>query len=509
MRHVQPFLLIVLFVSSTADGGDGSSADVANAIDQRLAQFWTDSGITPAPVVDDAGFLRRVSLDLIGRIPTLAEYDFFVAADKPTRRTALIRRLLDSPEFAVHFARVLDGIIQDSRAGDAQFLTWLETALRERHPWDAMFRQMLIGPWDSDDSKASIRFLDRRTKDLDALTVDSTRAFFGVDISCARCHDHPLVEDWKQTHYYGMQAFFNRTTGGKGKISTKKDGEVTFVGHDGKEQTAQPMFLSGDFFKPLATSTVGDATQETKDVSVPIRREQLVTMALAEQTFFRRAFVNRVWHWFFGRGLVDPVDQLHSRNVPSVPGLLEWLADDFAASGYDIHRLIESIVLTEAWQRDSRWLSAESEPEARTFAVARLRPLTRQQLAESLLLAVGAPVTNGESELTESSLDWRRQLAEQAKPLVAAFDPKRAGFESSSGEALFLANSDEIQNLIEPDASQNADTFVTRAIRRVLAREASAEEREQLLSLLAADDVVSRKAIIWALAGSAEFRFNH
>lgn len=519
--------------------------EVAQQIDQRLAAHWAALKVTPAAASDDATFLRRVSLDLIGRIPTLDEYERFFADDEATRRTNLIRHLLDCPELAIHFARVLDGIIQDAKSGDQQFLTWLERSLNANKAWDVMFREIVLGPWKADDSKAAIRFLDRRTKDLDALTVDSARAFFGVDISCARCHDHPLVEDWKQGHYYGMQAFFNRTTGGKGKISEKKDGEVKFVGADGKELTARPMFLSGAFFEPVVLSTVTDppasakegdqpkAKPDTKtDEKEPIRREQLVALALQDDTFFRRSFVNRMWHWFFGRGPINPVDQMHSHNVPSVPGLLEWLADDFTASGYDVRRLIESIVLTQAWQRDSRWNGSAPLPDGGAFAVSQLRPLTRHQLAESLIIAVSAPVAADESsdedadkpadlsestdtESTEAAAPmpgteaWRRQLAEQAKPLLKYFDPKRSGFESSSGEALFLANSEEIQSRITAHDLYAADSFVSQVIRRVLSREPNSAELEQLRAIAQTKDAAIRKTILWALVSSAEFRFNH
>jgi len=508
-------LLCLSRIQAEEAASPSTPADVARQIDQRLSAHWTASSITPAEPADDATFLRRTSLDLIGRIPTLEEYNQFFGDVASTRRRGFVRHLLSSPEFAIHFARVLDGIIQDTRAGDDKFVTWVEQSLNTDKAWDTMFREMLLGPWKSDEAKSAIRFLDRRTKDLDALTVDSARAFFGVDISCARCHDHPLVEDWKQGHYYGMQAFFNRTTGGKGKISEKKDGEVTFVGMDGKEQTARPMFLSGAFFEPVVLSTVKDPPPESKkDVKQPTRRDQLVSLALRDDAFFRRSFVNRMWHWFFGRGLVDPVDQMHSRNTPSVPGVLEWLADDFADSGYDVRRLIESIVLTQAWQRDSRWVGDGGQPDVGAFAVARLRPLTRQQLAESLILAVAVPETSDAPESddepqTAGSEAWRRKLAERAKPLLRSFDPKRSGFESGAGEALFLANSSEIHNLITAHELYNADTFAAQAFRRVLSRDPNPAELDQLKDFIHTEDAATRKAILWALVSSAEFRFNH
>ncbi len=136
-------------------------------------------------------------------------------------------------------------MIQGSYAGNDQFVDYLRRGLRERKSWDTVFRELMLGPWDSEAMKPANRFLDKRAKNLDALTADAARAFFGVDVSCAKCHDHPLVADWTQDHFYGMASFFNRTTGGKGKVGEKNEGEVTFLAADGQAKTAKMMFLSG------------------------------------------------------------------------------------------------------------------------------------------------------------------------------------------------------------------------------------------------------------------------
>lgn len=462
-----------------------------STIDRLLAEHWQAKGITPAPAADDATLLRRVTLDLAGRVPTARELDAFAADKYP----ALVEQLVRGPEFTWYFATVLDEIIQGKAAGDEKFVGYLRTAIRDGKGWDAIFREVLVGPWDTDGRKPAVGFLDRRVKDLDALTVDTTRAFFGVDISCARCHNHPLVKDWKRDHYYGMAAFLVRTTGGKGAVSEKADGEAKFAGRDGKETVAPMMFLTGRTVVPAGPKAS--------------RREALVRAAVEEKGFLSRAFVNRVWEHFFGRGLVDPVDQMHSGNPASVPALLDRLADDFAAGGYDIPRLVTAIATSRAYRLDSRW-AGDKPPDPGHFAVARLRPLSPRQLARSLVLALGD---------FDRTPDRLALLDRRAADLVPGFDPRSAGFQSSASEALFVSNGEAVRKLVAGSALadrlaaiEDDRERVRRAVRALWARPATEAEVGELESWLKRHEGDRRAAaedLLWALAAAAEFRFNH
>src|SRR5262245_22703364 len=309
-------------------------------IDRLLTDHWRAQGITPTGPADNATQLRRATLDLAGRVPTARALDDYLT--DPEKYPARSVRLVRGPEFAWYFAAVLDEVIQGRLAGSDPFVGYLRAALRDAKGWDVVFREVLVGPWDTDARKPAVGFLDRRTKDLDALTVDTTRAFFGVDISCARCHNHPLVKDWKRDHYFGMAAFLVRTAGGKGAVTEKADGEARFAGKDGKETVAPMMFLTG--------RSIPEPPKPKEKGSKAGRREALVRTALEDRAFLSRVFVNRVWEHFFGRGLVDPVDQMHSGNLPMVPAVLDRLADDFAASGYDIRKLVTAVVLSRAYR---------------------------------------------------------------------------------------------------------------------------------------------------------------
>jgi hypothetical protein len=518
---------VTILLCARAAADELPNRAVAAEIDRRLEAHWQSRGIAPAAVSDEATVYRRLMLDLAGRIPTRGEWEAYLADKAPPeeRYQNAVRQFLDGPEFPLHFGAVLEEMLQGDSAGNAEFIDYLRRRLRERKGWDVVFRELMLGPWNADESKPATRFLEVRAKDLDKLTTDATRVFFGVDVSCARCHDHPLVDDWKQDHYYGMASFFNRTGGGKGNISETFEGDVSFKSVDGTQKTAALMFLSGR----VATEPPPEEAKKNKFS----RREQLVAIALEDKTFLSRSLVNRMWRQYFGRGLVHPVDQMHSENPPSVPGLLEYMAEDFAASGYDVQRLAGAIVSTKAYRLSTRWDSAAPLPEEGDFAVARLRLLSPRQYALSLLVATGR-AEFGEPDALQSRAERlagaagvdrvKQYLAaeDKAAPLLAQLDPGEDG-QSSAGEALYLSNNAAMQTLVaaEPGtlatrlAEMSDNTKITEAaIRHVFCRPPAEGELERLSEWLVgrshdSSQTAACEQLVWTLVTSAEFRFQH
>ncbi len=489
---------------------------LAARIDGLVEKHWQEQGVKPAALTDDPTFLRRLTLDLAGRIPTTREARNFADDRSPDKRAQAVRRLMESPEYALHLGRVLDEMIQGKFAGESEFVEFLRASVAARKPWDQLFREMMLGPWDTPERKAANRFLARRANSLDDLTTDIARVFFGVNISCAKCHDHPLVLDWKQDHYYGMASFLNRTyEGSKGKgarnteVTEKPASPVQFVTTKGERRTAKAMFLSGRIV-------------EEPDKSVAFSpRERLVQVALEEKQFFSRAIVNRLWEYLLGRGLVSPVDQMHSANPPAVPDLLEWLADDLATHGYDLDRLIAGIVSSRVYQLASTKTEAERQPPDTAFARALLRPLTPQQYALSMLLATGDGSYDQASDAAARAKRYRA-LEGQCGSLLksGSLDPRTDRFQSSTTEALFMSNHAEVQKLVMPagnnlvvDLAPIADTkqLVEAAIWAVLSRPPSAEEQAFLCKWVDGhkDRAKACSELVWALLTSAEFRFNH
>jgi len=515
------------------------AAAVAGRIDDFVERHWEQSGLQPARRCDDATFLRRATLDLLGRIPTKQESMGFLADPTCEKRSAALARLMASPEYPRHWGNVLDEFIQQRHAGDSQFVEYLRDSVAGRKPWDSLFRELLLGPWVSEAERRAERFLQRRVRSVDDLATDTARVFFGVDISCAKCHDHPLVEDWKQDHYYGMSSFFNRTyqfrspaaakkRGDPGQIAERPDGDVKFVDQNGDNRTARMMFLSGAALDdpsqhddPKTKERLEQAKRDGVYLPPPFsRREQLVNIALAERRFLSRAAVNRVWSYLLGRGLVHPVEQMHSQNLPSIPGLLEWLAEDWASHGYDLNRLLAAIVLSRPYQLASAHGEDVEAPGPEHFAVAALRPLSPQQYAASVLLATGEETPQAAD--SAAAVEWSAKLEERARALTAPLDPRSDNFQSSVGEALFMSNNSEIQALALPQAENLAARLaalpdparlVETAIWTVHGRPADAEERESLTRWVEERGPERRAeacgGLVWALVTSAEFRFNH
>lgn len=459
---------------------------ISRGLDAAIQTHWQHQHIAPAGSANASTLLRRVMLDLTGRVPNPTELQAFTLS----RYENTVADLIAGPEFAWHFGTVLDDIIQGRHAGNGPFLDYTRQAVRDRKTWDAIFREVIVGPW-TESRIGARQFLERRARDIDVLTVDTTQAFFGVDISCARCHNHPLVRDWKRGHYYGMAAFLIRTTGGKGSVGEKKEGEAMYAGKDGKVRTVGMMFLNG---REVESTKTG-------------RRSMLVDVAMDEKRFFARAFVNRVWDYFFGRGLVYPVDQMHSANPASIPAVLDTLADGFIAAGYDIHWLVSEIILSRAYRLDSRYQSGPV-PEAGHFAVTRLRPLSPRQLGRSLALVLG------DGKIDPAILD------KHAAELMPAFDPRTREFQSSTGEALFVSNSPTLRkwlvtkegNLTARLAEMRDDRrLIQTAYRTILGRLPTTDELADLTAWLG--KVTDRKAacedLVWAMIASAEFRFIH
>lgn len=501
-------LWVLLAPTVCAWGEDFKPTPTVAAVDRLLAEHWKSHGVQPAAPADDAELFRRAMLDLCGRLPTVRELGDFMADDRPDRRTRMLRRLVESDEFSLHMARVVDAWVQQRNAGDEAFVGWLRQSLDDRQGWDVMFRAMLVGPWEKDADKGAAKFLSRRVKNLDSLTADSAQAFFGVDISCARCHDHPLVDQWKQKHYYGLAAFFGRTREDKkaaGQIAEKSDGEVTYSTRAGKQETAPLTFLSGREFK--------SAPKEN-------RRERLVDSALDERAMFSRAAVNRMWAWFFGRGLVNPVDQMHAANPASVPGLLERMADDFAKNDYDLRFLAHAIVESQAYQLSSRYTGApNSTPPEDLFAAMRLRPLTREQYALSLEL-----VLRDDAFAKADDDEKRREIYVAAEKRTAAWlsqlDPAGVPHQASAAEALFLSNHPTLLKLTTPEGENLAarlvrldavDAQLDAAFTTLLGRKPTKSERRTTAAWLKEhnDPTAAVSSLLWALATSAEFRFNH
>ncbi len=509
------------------------------AIDHYVNEAMKADNVAPAPPTDDATVIRRLSFDLAGRLPTLAEVKAYVESTDPAKKSQLVDRLLASPDFPLHHRNELDGLLMGDRS-DGPFREWLLKAARENRPWDVMFRQMMLGSEENADEKPALAFLKQKAGQPDDLTNDVSRLFFGVSINCAKCHDHPLVSDWKQDHYFGFLSFFNRTYVTKKKtLAEKFSGDVKFKTTKGEEKLAKVMFLTGVAVEePKVEKTKEQLKAEDDEVKKQMNddkapappsppfspRTKLVELALQESDtpFFARSVVNRMWVRMLGRGLVEPPDQMHSGNPASHPELLDWLTRDMIAHHYDLKRVLRGIALSETYARSSQWTSSAEPPPESYFAVAKPRALTPRQYGLALVIASTNPA---QFPLDVKPEDWakrREQLEGPANSWAGQFESPNEHFQVPVDEALFFTNSKRIEDDLvrdSPDRLVGALKAMTDrrqqidlAFRTTLCRPPAEDEIaacEAYLTQRNDRPLDGIRQMVWSLLTSPELRFNY
>ena len=535
-------VLLLLATTGTARADELEPADrsIAGVVDHYVNLKLKQQNVRSAKPAEDFNFVRRVTLDLAGRIPTTAEARDYIKSTAADKKTKLIDRLLASPDFAYHQRNELDSLLMEGERNSAEWRQYLLTAVRENRSWDQLFREMMIGRDDDPAQKTALVFLTKRAKSVDDMTNDTSRIFFGVSIDCAKCHDHPLVPDWEQDHYFGLSSFFSRTyLTKKNTLAEKHSGEVKFKTTEGKEKQAKFMFLTGQTVdEPKVEKTAEQRKQEDAEVKQQMKdakapqpkspafspRAQLVTLALneSETPFFARSIVNRTWARLMDRGLYHPLDQMHSGNEASHPQLIDWLTRDLTAHSYDLKRLIRGIVLSDTYARSSRWEGEGDPPDAELFAVAQFRPLTPQQYALSLHVATANPDS---FPIDVKPVEWakrRESLENAADGFAAKIERPTEHFLVSVDEALLFSNSDHIDRDFLRNAGDkligrlNAITdrkqMIETAFWAICSRPPDAEETKSIEEYLSARQDRPEAAIqqtVWALITSPELRFNY
>jgi hypothetical protein len=525
---------------------------IPTAIDRLLADSHERMRIVPARRADDRTLLRRTTLDLAGRIPTPQEIVVYEQDSASERQSRLVDRLLAATDYAWHLRNELDAMLLSGGNSPQEWKEYLLQTSRANQPWDETFKDLITPNQEDQSKRGASHFLKSRVNDLDDLTNDTSSLLFGVSINCAKCHDHPLVEDWKQDHYYGLQAFFARTYQTKSqRLAEKPPAELTFKTTAGVEKPSRLMFLTGATVEEPSDPRTDDQKKadleevrlqrEKDDQAPPVEpafnpRAELVRLALQPEnrTFMARSIINRTWARLMGRGLVHPVDQMHSGNPSNHPELLDWLERDFIGHGFDVKRLIRGIVLSDAYARSSQWLYAEPQPSPDDFAVALVRPLTPNQLASSLLVGTSSPDRFQKAFDSGGWDELREQLEKQAAGTAKLFEYPGENFQVSVTEALLFNNAQRIENdylrisqdrlagymqesLRPHDSGEQAgdgeiDAMIKTAFDVVFARHAQEDELQAFRHYFQDRGDRSPAAVqqmLWAMITSPEFRFNY
>ncbi len=524
-------IIAILALSANAQAEE----PLHRVIDAELKAGWTKAKVAPSKLSTDAEFLRRVSLDLVGVIPDYEETIAFLDSKEADKRDKLIEKLLDDPRFARHQADVWDMVLfgRNPPGYETQrregFQTWLRSRFEKNIPYDQWAGELLRAEGTSAENGA-LYLAQWRNAPEDAIEA-VTQTFLGVQLQCARCHDHPF-EEWKQLDFYGMAAFLARldvvTVAQKGNqpifaIGERNLGEVRFTGPvkdakpGDKGQPVKPKFLLGEELpeSPLPKDFKEERFAEKKMPPKPkfSRKDALAEwVTKSDNPFFARSIANRVWAQFMGRGLVHPIDNMSASNKASHPELLDCITKELIAHKFDLKWYIRELVSSNAYQLSGK---GTGEPMPEWFQHARSRPLSAEELVESWQVATGY--------LTAEIANPKKAETDRFRPIGSGYVIQFFGnpitgtgdFQGGLREHLYL-NNGPLGSMIGgkgalaefvSDAKKPVADRVERLFLMTLNRRPAADEVKKFSAYLTEGNPASEA--VWVLITCSEFRFNH
>lgn len=493
---------------------------VVNFVDVHVLDKLRQLGVPPSPPVNDAAFLRRAMLQITGQVPTADEVEHFVSEPATDKRLRLIERLTSSGACSDFFAQKWCDILRIKRRGQADrlpatiaFHRWLRNALAENKPYDEIVRQIITASGAPAENPAAqwyheVRYLDRYVD-------DTAQVFLGVRIGCARCHNHPF-ESYTQEDYYGLAAFFARVdrTGGTG-VDERRANETIFL----KAAATVKHPVTGVHVPPHG---LGGGVVASDPLEDP-RHELVDWMREPSNPYFAPAVVNRMWGHFFGRGIVEPVDDLRVTNPASNEPLIEALANDFVNSGFNLRRLIQTICQSSTYAISStpnEWNLEDTQFNSRFYP---------QRLSAEVLLDAVDRVTSMPTAYAGLPAGTRAtQLPDEdfANSFLKLFGkpPRESACECERvaapnlGQTLFLMNDpfflgkiNANQNLADRlgKSSKSERERIEQLFLTVLSRPPTATETAAALAHVGGEKepVAAYRNLLWALMNTKEFMY--
>jgi len=543
--------LCALFTAGISSGSYTQDLVAAHRIDSSYQQIWKEKGIQPAYLSTDEEFLRRATLDITGRIPTAVQASAFLSSSEPQKRQVLIGQLLESPEFADYFASTWTALFlgyrNDRFVDRMAFQEWLQNEIRKNTGWDRIAQAIITAEGSLGDNPP-LNWYARHKLEAPNLADDTSRLFLGIQLGCARCHNHPH-DQWKLEDFYGLAAFYS---GLKREDLDRVDKQKV---RDLKRKRKQMMdeYKSEKEAKSKRPEEIKQMKEEFRDVlrltqeptdsiQAEIKGEMKVyqvkflmdpkpahfagnqRVALAEwitspqNTFFAKALVNRIWGMMMGSGFVDPVDDMGQLNAPSNPELLSFLAEDFKQHSYSIKHLVSSIANSKTYQLSSK--ARESGPPD-WYERGKVQILNADQMMNSLLTA-----TSIETALklkTQREYEERRQMIYQYHVFLFENDDSKgsAEFSGTIPQALFTLNGKLTNEAIQPHIGNTISTVMKERSKpearidllflSTVSRHPTPDELATLTKHLHGQtgELQAYEDMLWALLNSNEFLFNH
>jgi hypothetical protein len=489
-----------------------------NLVDKHIFAQLQSLGLPPSVVADDATFLRRITVDIAGRLPRIEETEQFLADTSADKRQKYIQQLLDGNDYPANFATKWAAILRNKRgtADDRwrtySFHQWLYQRIADNVGMNQVVSELLTASGTPDDNPAVGWY--RELTEPEALVEDTAQLFMGQRIGCAKCHHHPQ-EKWSQADYYGLAAFFTR-------IGRKSDvrASITRVVHQiGDASARHPR--TGESLKPRglgAEVASMDAWQDPREVLAN-------WLTAPENPFFAKAVVNRYWKHFFGRGLVEPEDDMRLTNPASHPELLDELAADFVAHGYDVKHLISLLCNSSAYQLSAipNEYNADDKSSFSRYYPKRLAAEVTldavDQITGQSTAFPGLPAGTLANRLPDNGFPSYFLTVFGRPEGNSACECERSS-EANLAQCLHLINSDEVQKKLRADTGlvaqlgQSKDDLAA-AIRTLYVRAYSRppESHEQEIALRYLQSKTDLRAafedLAWTLMNTKEFLFNH
>lgn len=485
-------------------------------IDQLVFGKLRQLQIQPSDLCSDSDFLRRATLDLTGRLPTLEETQAFHADTSPGKRAAVVDRLLLSDDHARFWSLKWSDLLRVNskrltRSGVHKFRRWLFEIVKNDIPLNKFTQELLTATGSTQQHPAAAYWKASRDE-IDA-TETTAQLFLGIRIQCAKCHNHPF-EKWTQDDYYGTAAAFNRV--GR-KETGLPDDEMIFVK------------AGGEVTQPRTGRTMKVRLLLSGDVDVPADQDRRVVFAdwltSNSNPFFARSLANRIWGHVVGKGIVDPVDDFRDSNPPSNPELLDYLASELVSSGFSSRHLIRTIMNSRVYQLSSQRNKYNADDET-YFSHASTRMLTAEQLLDAICAVTGQPEEFPGMPAGTKAIDLV-DPPEGHKFLQVFGQPQRElpcecerSTDSNLSQALQLINGPTVHNKLRADAGNihswikdgRTDAEIVNLLYSLaLSRPATAQEVEIAAAHVKAseDRVRALEDVAWAVINSKEFLFQH
>jgi hypothetical protein len=517
-------------LSPFAENVDLAGFQPNNIIDEKVKSLWKRLGVTPSPMATDSEFIRRAFLDSIGTLPHPDRVEVFLKSSDPNKRATLVDELLGLTgdtkrdvyvnEWSAYWALKWGDLLLNNRnkvgtGGMWAFSNWMRKSLRENMPVDQFVREIITAQGSTLENGPANYY--RIAKNPADLAESTAQIFLGIRLQCARCHHHPF-EVYSQADYYGLAAFFTR-------VGTKSSTDFGVLGGD----TVVKLKPSGSIRHPRTSKIMAPTPLLGSPVELDgvrdLRRPLAAWLTSRDNPLFARNIVNRIWGYYMGTGLVEPIDDMRATNPPSNPELLDVLADEFVSNGYNLRKLMRAIMTSRVYQ-----LSSTPQPknaaDTRLYLHYNLKRLPAEVLLDAIDFATetqerfsGVPLGTRAIELPDPNFrSYFLDTLGRPKRVIACECERTA--EPNLAQVLHIANGELIERKLRDKNGRiskligrnMSDEEVVHELYLVTVSRA-ATERE----IVACRQIIERaenrreglEDILWALINSREFLFNH